>query len=287
MCRATVKKLAHTLLPWAAFVLLTGCASAVRIVVAGDGRATPQPRPIDVNGINDVINHELARAVLREKAKALLWTGDLVEVTNHDDSTFEKELLAWCRIYQPLYDHSVKVLPARGNHEMMSPHPDRVWNEVFSGPYALPENGPEADKNLSFYDVVGPALVVGVDQYEIGKEIVDVPWLEKTLNEHKEPFIFVYGHEPAFMDGHHTDTLDAHPDARDALWECLIRHGARVYLCGHDHFYDHLFVTRAAGDIGPVIASIHRWNGWRALLFRRSVRRQEHLLETDAGQTPG
>jgi len=231
---------------------LTGCASTVRIVVAGDGRATPQPRPVDVNGINDVINRELVRAVLREKAAALLWTGDLVEVTNRNAATFERELLAWRAIYQPLYDHGIKVLPARGNHEMMVAHgdADAVWDRVFSGPYALPENGPEADKNLSFYDVIGPAIVVGVDQYQIGKEMVDVPWLDKTLRENPRPFVFVYGHEPAFMDGHHTDTLDAHPDARDALWECLIRAGARVYLCGHDHFYDHLFVTRAQGDPG-------------------------------------
>src|SRR5271156_438573 len=97
---------------------LAGHASTLRIVVAGDGRANSPPRPEDKNGLNDVMNREISRAVLREKATALLWTGDLVNLTNHDCDLFKQELLAWRDIYQPLYDHGVIVLPVRGNHEM-------------------------------------------------------------------------------------------------------------------------------------------------------------------------
>jgi hypothetical protein len=251
MRRRPISRILNTLSVALVVTCLTGCASTLRIVVAGDGRADSPPRPEDKNGLNDLMNHEIARAVLREKAKALLWTGDLVMLTNQDCALFKQELLAWRDIYQPLYDHGVAVLPARGNHEMACPDSARVWNEVFSGRYALPANGPETEKGLSFYYVLGPMLAVGVDQYQSGKEMIDEPWLDQTLRDNEKPFVFVYGHEPAFMDGHHLDTLDAHPNMRDSVWESLIRAGARVYFCGHDHFYDHMKVTRATGDTGP------------------------------------
>lgn len=251
MWNSPMRRILTALLPALAAIALTGCASTLRIVVAGDGRANSPPRPEDKNGLNDVMNHEMARAVLREKAQALLWTGDLVYLTNQDCAMFAQQLLGWRAIYQPLYDRGVAVLPARGNHEMACPDSARIWNEVFSGRYALPTNGPESEKGLSFYYALGPVLAVGVDQYQSGKEMIDLSWLDQILREHPQPFVFVYGHEPAFMDGRHKDTLDAHPDMRDAVWESLIRAGARVYFCGHDHFYDHMKVTRASGESGP------------------------------------
>ncbi|HWD19603.1 MAG TPA: metallophosphoesterase [Verrucomicrobiae bacterium] len=230
---------------------LTGCATPLRIIVAGDGRAESKPRPEDTNGLNMVINPEICRAVLREKAQALLWTGDLMNLTNRDAALFESELRTWRSVYQPLYDRGLAVLPTRGNHELACPTSAEVWDKVFSGPYALPDNGPAAQKNLTFFKQIGPVLCIGVDQYQSGREMIDQTWLDQTLRDHPAPFIFVYGHEPAFMDGLHKDTLDAHPDMRDAVWESLIRAGSRVYFCGHDHFYDHMKVTRAQGEAGP------------------------------------
>jgi len=246
-----VKQFVWSICAGLALVCFTANASTLRVVVAGDGRAASEPRPGDKDGVNEPINRELAEAVLREKAQALLWTGDLVNVPDHSAETFEKRLLFWRKIYEPLYDQGVAVLPARGNHEVMCPGADRIWDKVFSGRYALPLNGPATETNLSFYYTNGPALFVGVDQYETVKESVDVAWLGQVLRERKGQFVFVYGHEPAFMDGHHADTLDAHPKERDAMWEALIGAGARVYFCGHDHFYDHMKVTRAKGEPGP------------------------------------
>jgi hypothetical protein len=155
----------------------------------------------------------------------------------------------------------------RGNHELYrydkgsyEPIPildaRKAWNEVFSGEYELPMNGPETEKNLSFYYIHDAVLCVGLDQYEnpLG-HLVNQLWLEQVLKEHRKPFVFVYGHEPAFMSGTHdvNETLGAKPVARNALWESLIRAGARVYLCGHDHLYDHMTVARKIGDPEAVI----------------------------------
>jgi hypothetical protein len=153
----------------------------------------------------------------------------------------------------------------RGNHEVIwydpkdptykaqdIPEARKTWDKVFSGQFAPPPNGPDSEKNISFYHVRDSVLVVGLDQYE-NEHTVNQLWLKRVLEEQKRPFIFVYGHEPAFQAGRHKDaeTLAAYPPKRDELWESLIRAGARVYFCGHDHFYDHMSVVRDGADPGP------------------------------------
>jgi hypothetical protein len=249
----------------------------LRIVVTGDGRAQyppaspyplKSPRTEDEDGINKVITQEIVRAVLHEKAKMLLWTGDLTNVSEGDPATFERQLLAWRDLVKPLYDRGVTVLPVRGNHEVVwydpkdpLPHPPardipeakKTWDKVFSGRFALPGNGPDGEKNVTFYDVRDSMLVIGVDQYE-NPHSVNQPWLKRVLEEQKRPFIFVYGHEPAFAasTNHKSeDTLAADLSKRNDFWESLINAGARAYFCGHDHFYDHMSIVRDGADPGP------------------------------------
>jgi hypothetical protein len=243
----------------------TPCHSeTLRIVVAGDDRAdypSPDrtPRSEDKDGINQLVSKEIAQAVLVENAKILLWTGDLVNVT--ESGTFEKNLLAWRAIMQPLYDHGVVVLPVRGNHEVEwypndtkspIPHATKIWNAVFSGKYALPSNGPENERNLSFYYTSESALIIGVDQYEGHSHSINQGWLSQVFKNENKPFVFLYGHEPAFMAGRHDDrdTLAAEPLKRNEMLGSFIRAGGRVYFCGHDHFYDHAVVRDTAG-VGP------------------------------------
>ena len=245
-----------------------------RIIVAGDGRAEypsvspspfKSPRAEDKDGINQVITQEIVQAVLDEKATILLWTGDLTNVSEGDSETFERQLLAWRDIVKLLYDHGVTVLPVRGNHEVVwydprapthkpqdIPEAKKIWDKVFSGRFALPANGPSGEENVSFYDVTESVLVVGVDQYT-NPHSVNQTWLNRILEEHNRPFIFVYGHEPAFAAGDHpnAETLAEYPSRRDEFWESLIKAGARVYFCGHDHFYDRMSIARAGPDPGP------------------------------------
>lgn len=245
-------------------------SEAVRIVIAGDGRADypwNPPRIEDAEGINKVITGEIAGAVLKEHAQLLLWTGDFANVPDNNPDTFRKQLRAWHQIIQPLYDHKVAVLPVRGNHEVYryeqgsyDPIPildaKNIWNEVFSGQYALPSNGPESEKNLSFYYVRDNVLCIGLDQYEKSSaHLINQIWLDDVFKNHKQPFVFVYGHEPAFISGSHgvDDTLGANPLARNALWESLMQAGALTYFCGHDHLYDHIMIVRSNSAAGPAI----------------------------------
>lgn len=222
-----------------------------RFVVAGDGRADPKAkRPEDKNGVNTLITGEIANAVVREDAKFLMWTGDLVYGAKSAE-TFEQQLTTWRDLMKPVYDRKIPVLACRGNHEAGATDSERVWQKVFSGPYAMPGNGPDTEKNLSFYFGKGDVLAIGLDQYIFGKEKVNQPWLDSVLAQYPKPFIFAMGHEPAFMDGSHKDTMDTDPKARDAFWGSLIKAGARVFFCGHDHLYDHMMVTKAGSNPGP------------------------------------
>jgi len=228
-------------------------ADRFRFIVAGDGRSDPKAhRPEDRDGVNTLITEEVCQAVLQEKAKFLMWTGDLVygyEKTN--PKAFETELLTWRKLMQPLYDKRIPVLACRGNHDSSSAEADATWNKVFSGKYALPQNGPATERNLTFFYTRGPVLAIGLDQYEQKGEAINQPWLDQVLAKHKKPFIFSMGHEPAFMDGMHKDTMDASPEKRDLFWESLIKAGSRAFFCGHDHFYDHMLIQRASGAPGP------------------------------------
>jgi hypothetical protein len=221
-------------------------------VVAGDGRADKNvERDMDKNGVNVLITGEIAQAVLAEKAKLLLWTGDLAYGYNTADE-FETQLLTWRGLMQPLYDKKIPVLPCRGNHDAGAKESAEVWTKIFAGPYALPQNGPDGEKSMTYYYGKGNVLIVSLDQYAAAvKETINQPWLDGVLSSHKKPFIFTFAHEPAFMDGSHKDTMDAHTTERDAFWQSLIKAGSRVFFCGHDHLYDHMKVTKAEGAPGP------------------------------------
>ena len=236
-------------------LLISPIASAQKwtFVVAGDGRATgmASTRKEDRGGVNYVITKEIADAVIKEKAKFLAWTGDLVYGYAKDPAIFERQLVLWRSIMQPLYDKHIKVLPCRGNHDAGSTDAEKIWNRVFSGPYALPHNGPASEKNLSWFYRESDVLFVGRDQYQVVAETIDQSWFDKVLKENPAPFVFAMGHEPAFMDGAHKDTLDAHPEKRDVFWESLINAGSRIYFCGHDHLYDHMKVVKAGPNPGP------------------------------------
>ncbi len=201
--------------------------------------------------MNKVITSEIAEAVLKEKAKFLCWTGDLVSGYDKEPSVFESQLMTWRGLMEPVYRKHIPILAVRGNHDSSSTDATAVWRRVFSGPYAMPDNGPDAEKDLTFFFGKGEVMVIGLDQYGSINEEVDQHWLEQTLEAHPKRFVFAFAHEPAFMDGSHADTMDRVPALRNAFWESLIKAGSRVFFCGHDHLYDRMLVHRAEGDPGP------------------------------------
>ena len=63
-------------------------------------------------------------------------------------------------------------------------------------------------------------------------------WLEADLNATDKPFVFVYGHEPAFPKNRHEgDSLDKYPANRDAFWALLAKYKVQAFFVGHIHYY--------------------------------------------------
>jgi len=272
-----------------AIVLIGLCLSAhaetLRILVAGDGRAQYpwielRPEDKDGDGLNKKINPEICDAVIKEGATIMLWTGDIVNVNSEVAGASIQEktnylrsgLKRWRKIMKPLYENHVTVLPVRGNHEVewyekgdMIPYEiagaTSVWKEVFPD---LPSNGPECENGLSFWFSTDSVLCIGLDPYENRRHLVHQSWLERVLAENKEPFIFAYSHEPAFATGGHhgpEECLAAYKHHRDRMLESLADAGARVFFCGHDHFYDHMKIQR---DKKPLKAEMHQFTAGTA-----------------------
>jgi DNA repair exonuclease SbcCD nuclease subunit len=197
----------------------------VRFVVVGDTR--------DDLSVNTTILKEVVQATIDESADFILIAGDLVKGSSSQDE-LELQLTTWRTIMKPLYNKSIGVYPCRGNHDMGS---KAAWDNVFSGPYAMPDNGPPGEKNITYSFTHGNVFIVALDQYVTSRR-VNQTWLDTQFAINHEPHIFVFGHEPAFK-VNHSSCLDNYLANRNDFWESIAAEGGRIYLAGHDHFYDH------------------------------------------------
>ena len=195
------------------------------------------------NGVNTEILSEIVQAIKNDRVDFVIVGGDLV-TGSKDPKKLESQLMNWREILEPLYSTGVRILPARGNHDVgdradgnQDQGARQAWDNVFTGSYALPDNGPEGEKNITFSYTKDNVFVVGLDMYVTPWQINQV-WLDEQFAANDQPHVFVFGHEPAFK-VRHNDCLDDRPAARDLLWESMIAEGSRFFFAGHDHFYDH------------------------------------------------
>jgi hypothetical protein len=233
-----------------------------RFIITCDSRGSP------ATGVNDPILAEMVRETLAWNAEFLVFAGDLVYGAGVSPEEFETELWNWVKVMRPLYDAGVGVYVCRGNHEIgdmwrAEPNepPDPVdnyalrWLNVFGSDQhpelKLPDDGPPGEEYMAYTVTHKNVLIVALDEYAgMGHHAVhsvNQAWLEARLRANTKPHVFAFGHEPAFRT-FHPDCLDAYPDRRDALWRSLAAAGARVYTCGHDHYYDHARIDDGDGN---------------------------------------
>ncbi len=203
-----------------------------RFAVFGDSRGND-------NGVNTAALSSIVNAIVDEDPEFVLFPGDLVNGGN-----IASELQTWLDTMRPIYDAGIGVYPCRGNHDTNgNPGP---WNEIFKDEYALPDNGPSNERNLTYSFSHKNAFFVSLDVY-VNWHRVNQEWLDTQFAENTEPHVFVFTHAPAFA-AHHSDCLDDYASSRNAFWSSLKDVGARTYFCGHDHFYDHALVDDNDGD---------------------------------------
>jgi predicted phosphodiesterase len=231
---------------------------AFRFVVTGDTRGSD-------NGVNAVILAEMAQATIDEAADFIVVTGDLVNGST-DPMILQSQLTAWRNVMQPLYDANIGVYVCRGNHDTGS---KASWDAVFSGSYAMPDNGPAGEENITYSFAHENGSFVVLDQYGAHLNRVNQAWLDTELASNALPHVFVFGHVPAFS-VYHLDCLDDYPDARNRFWQSIASGCGRIYFTGHDHFYNHARIDDGDGnadnDLHQIItgaggAPMYDWNG--------------------------
>ena len=181
------------------------------------------------------IGAEIAAAAVDDDAKLIIVAGDLTESgAGASASTLQSELATWRDEFAVARGNGIGVYVVRGNHENDVPNGLTAWNGFFTGAYAMPGNGPSGESDLTYSLTCNNALFVGLDDY-VNIHRVNQAWLNQQLAANRQPHVFVFGHEPAFK-AFHTDCLDNYPADRDTFWSGLAAGGAKLYLCGHDHF---------------------------------------------------
>lgn len=209
-----------------------------RFAVVGDTHVTNN---------SDTIK-EMIPYFMEDDIDLILLCGDLVQGGKKTSSAeFEAELNMWMDVFNPLYEKGIGVYPVRGNHEDDASDNITVWNKIFAGAKALPQNGPEGEINLSYSFEHKNARFIGLDQY-VNIHKVNQSWLNQELAANEKAHVFVFGHEAAFK-VFHSDCLDDFPTERNAFWNSLSEAGVKTYFCGHDHFFDATQIDDGDGNI--------------------------------------
>jgi hypothetical protein len=213
-----------------------------KFIIVGDSRSNSAD---DGNGVNIPILTEIVDEIVSHNVDFVLFSGDLV-LGGVDQALLETELLTWRGVMQPVYDANIALYPVRGNHDVGNPAGTTAWNNVFSGDYALPANGPPNEVNLTYSVTHKNAFILALDHY-VTQSRVNQTWVDAQLAANTQPHIIAFAHEPAFKVDH-DDCMDDYPTERDTFWQSLQDTGARIYACGHDHFYDHALIDNNDAD---------------------------------------
>jgi hypothetical protein len=175
----------------------------------------------------------------------------------------------------PLLNAGIKVYSCRGNHDVANGKITKnkstaleVWQKVFSGKFAFPENGPEKEKNVTFFIKDKNILIFVMDAYSLDKHTINTQWMKKILVAEKGDapiHIFTVTHEPAFA-VKHRDCLAENPEERDKFLNIFLQSGGVCFFCGHDHFYNHAKVILPDGEFhqficGTAGAPLYKWEG--------------------------
>ncbi len=225
---------------WSAVLLglLFGASAGIapaapwKFLVFGDSRGTDANNQINTNTLA-----ELARATVAEKPAFVLFPGDLV--ASGTQAAFEQ----WTNLMAPVYQAGIRVYPVMGNHDAADV-PGFI--HVFGA--SVPSNGPAGEIARTYSFVYSNALFLALDVYVTDHTLrVNQDWVDAVLGTNRQQHVFAMSHVPAFK-VLHTDCLDDYAPERNRFWTSLTNAHCRMYLCGHDHFFDHLRVDDSGGQ---------------------------------------
>lgn len=153
--------------------------------------------------------------------------------------------------------------PVLGNHEEETESDMEYLREYNAGGKKLPyivNMGPKGTEETMYSFDYGNSHFVVLNQYYDGSCDVCVDgdindpiyrWLRKDLAKTDKTNIFIFGHEPAFVQPdeyngrvrHNGDSLDKYRSTRDRFWNLLEDEKVTAYFCGHTHNYSSVLIN--------------------------------------------
>ena len=208
-----------------------------RFIFFGDTRGNSSGAPVDTQ-----ILGELARALTNERPAFVLFSGDLI----YDGTLGTPAYQIWTNAISPIYRAGIPYYPLLGNHDAQG-----TGESTFTNMFApiLPANGPSGEVFRTYFFTYSNALIIALDNY-ISTGTINQSWLNSILATNRLPHIFTMGHVSAFQvtTDHRSMGEYAAPALRDTFWSSLSNAGAKIYMCGHYHFYDHARLDDGDGD---------------------------------------
>ena len=197
--------------------------------------------------VNTPVVEAIAKFIVSTQAALVVVTGDLI--TGNMEFAQQKgwkkmteQYAEWRQAMAPVYKAKIPIYPVRGNHDSYDYHDNtlKTWLDTFGG--KLPQNGPWGEKGMTYSFSHSNALFVCLDFYTKHEYRARIPritqfdWLEDTLATNKLPYVFAFGHPPAFMMSTKT-TLHRNTKDRNEFWRLLGENNCTAYFCGHEHVY--------------------------------------------------
>jgi len=174
--------------------------------------------------------NQLAVAGLLERLEPdfILHTGDVVYPSGKDRHYDRRFFGPYGQLIR-----KVPVFPTLGNHDV-----ERKNGAAYLENFHLPRNDPRGTGRYYSFDW-GNAHFVALNSelyYEDygGDPEEQKEWLERDLEETRQPWKIVYLHRPPYSSSKHGSDKEIRKD----LEPVFVRHGVTVVFSGHDHHYE-------------------------------------------------
>ena len=215
---------------------------------------SPDPAENTTTGVSPALI-PIAKAIAAEKPDLALYMGDLVngwELTNASPmaGNYTGQFENWMKYVTPIHNYTdgtgIPLYVIRGNHE---DGPNQTVASLLNSYLAttaagMPANGPPGEERLTYsFTHKGAKFLMNDNYIEHNglKETVNQSWVTGQLTQDARPFMFVFGHSPAYYVVNDTKengfSIDAHPQQRDIFWKSMVDNNVSAYFCGHAHLY--------------------------------------------------
>lgn len=215
---------------------------------------SPDPAGNTTTGVSPALI-PIARAIAAEKPDLTLYMGDLVngwELTNASPmaGNYTGQFENWMKYVAPIHNYTdgtgIPIYVVRGNHEDGPNQTVMPLLEAYRATAAagMPANGPPGEAKLTYSVMHKGAKFLMNDNYIAHngqKETVNQSWVNEQLTQDTRPFMFVFGHSPAYAVVNDTEeddyAIDVNPHQRDIFWKSMVDNKVSAYFCGHAHLY--------------------------------------------------